>query len=141
MSLRRVLMVDSDADTLHLDADLLVRMGLVFDSCPGPAVTGGCPLLRGEACEKLDAADGVIFHLASQDPSSRRLMFAYMQHATLDDVPLCLIDAPQSSGEETIQAGVVAWFPTMLIDDLDEFATMIKSRPSYQEEVSSSGGG
>lgn len=137
MSLRRVLMVDSDAGTLHLDADVLVRMGLVFDSCRGPEVTGDCPLLRGESCEKLDAADGVIFHLAAQDPSRTRLMFAYMEHATLKNVPLCVIDAPGPTGEETIQAGVVAWFPTMLIDDLDEFATRIKSRPSDKEEVSS----
>lgn len=137
MSLKRILLIDTNARSIRSEREALTRLGVLFDTCEGPTVAGGCPLLRDERCSKLDKADGVIFQLNVDHPANRRLLDAYIYHANDWGVPVCAVG---TDGQSSVSAGdgLVTWIPHMLLDSLDAFATRVKSRLRKTDELPSS---
>jgi len=70
---RRVLIEDEDPAWPDRIGQLCER-DYEFTSCRGPLLTeGGCPLLRGEACPKLEWADTVVHSLDRRQPANAAL--------------------------------------------------------------------
>jgi len=61
---RRVLLEDADPVWQRIVVGLVEGDEWEFDGCGGPArAPGGCPVLRGESCAKVDAADVIVHSL------------------------------------------------------------------------------
>lgn len=57
----RVLLVYHDTNVADLEADELRRAGYEVDRCAGPIGGGPCPVLRGEPCWQVEAADVLLY--------------------------------------------------------------------------------
>jgi hypothetical protein len=57
----RVLLVYHDANVADLEADELRRAGYEVDRCAGPIGGGPCPVLHGEPCWQVEAADVLLY--------------------------------------------------------------------------------
>jgi hypothetical protein len=72
---RRILVEDEDPAWYHLMVRLADADGYEFTSCRGPAlVEGGCPVLRGEACPKVEWADTILHSLDQRQPANAALL-------------------------------------------------------------------
>ena len=57
----RVLLVYHDTDVADLEADELRHAGYEVDRCARPIGGGPCPVLRGEPCWQVEAADVLLY--------------------------------------------------------------------------------
>ena len=57
----RVLLVYHDTTVADAEADELRRAGYEVDRCAGPIGGGPCPVLRGEPCWQVEAADVLLY--------------------------------------------------------------------------------
>ena len=57
----RVLLVYHDTTVADTEADELRRAGYEVDRCAGPIGGGPCPVLRGEPCWQVEAADVLLY--------------------------------------------------------------------------------
>ncbi len=57
----RVLLVYHDVTVADTEADELRAAGYDVDRCAGPIGGGPCPVLRGEACWQVEAADVLVY--------------------------------------------------------------------------------
>ena len=57
----RVLLVYHDTDVADIEADELRRAGYEVDRCAGPIGGGPCPVLRGQPCWQVEAADVLLY--------------------------------------------------------------------------------
>ena len=57
----RVLLVYHDTDVADLDGSELRRAGYEVDRCAGPTGGGPCPVLGGEPCWQVEAADVLLY--------------------------------------------------------------------------------
>ena len=72
---RRVLVEDEDLAWHRVLASLATDEDTEFDGCPGPAfVAGGCPVLRGEACSKVEWANTIFHSLDGDRPDNALLL-------------------------------------------------------------------
>ena len=88
---RRVLIEDEDPAWHRAMMELAGTDAYEFDTCPGPlAAPGGCPLLSGELCPKVEWADIILNSLDPDEPANRRLVRALKRawpEASLTTVP------------------------------------------------------
>ena len=57
----RVLLVYHDTEVADIEADGLRRAGYEVDRCAGPIGGGPCPVLRGQSCWQVEAADVLLY--------------------------------------------------------------------------------
>ncbi len=57
----RVLLVYHDANVADIEGDELRRAGYEVDQCAGPIGGGPCPVLRGQPCWQVEAADVLLY--------------------------------------------------------------------------------
>jgi len=57
----RVLLVYHDTNVADIEADELRRAGYEVDRCAGPIGGGPCPVLRGQPCWQVEAADVLLY--------------------------------------------------------------------------------
>jgi DNA-binding response OmpR family regulator len=57
----RVLLVYHDTNVADIEADELRRAGYEVDRCAGPIGGGPCPVLRGDPCWQVEAADVLLY--------------------------------------------------------------------------------
>jgi hypothetical protein len=57
----RVLLVYHDTDVADIEANELRRAGYEVDQCAGPIGGGPCPVLRGQPCWQVEAADVLLY--------------------------------------------------------------------------------
>ena len=57
----RVLLVYHDTNVADIEADDLRRAGYEVDRCEGPIGGGPCPVLRGQPCWQVEAADVLLY--------------------------------------------------------------------------------
>ena len=57
----RVLLVYHDTNVADIEADELLRAGYEVDRCAGPIGGGPCPVLRGQPCWQVEAADVLLY--------------------------------------------------------------------------------
>jgi hypothetical protein len=78
---RHVLIEDEDPAWQRVMAALADGEDCEFDGCQGPAlVPGGCPVLRGDTCPKVDWADTVLHSLDDRRPDNAELLDRLKQH-------------------------------------------------------------
>jgi hypothetical protein len=86
-----ILDVNPDVEARDWEADLLERLEAHVLTCSGPLKPGTCPLLRGEACTKVDSADGVLFQLDLDRDEHREILSLYADRL---DVPIRAVVKP-----------------------------------------------
>lgn len=57
----RVLLVYHDTNVADIEADELRRAGYEVDQCAGPIGGGPCPVLHGQPCWQVEAADVLLY--------------------------------------------------------------------------------
>jgi hypothetical protein len=80
-----ILDVNPDVEARAWEEDFFERLEAHVITCPGPAVAGGCPLLRGIGCPKVTSADGILFQLDLDDADHREILTHYVEQV---DVPI-----------------------------------------------------
>jgi hypothetical protein len=89
-----ILDVNPDAEGLAWEAEFLGRLEAHVLTCQGPEARGGCPLLDGRSCAKVEAADGILFQL-DLDKEPHRAILAH--YASTVDAPIRVIVRPGQS--------------------------------------------
>ena len=87
-----ILDVNPDPKELAWEQDFLARLETPVVACCGPDAQGGCPLLRGESCRKIEKADGVLFQLNLDRGDHRRILGMYLRQL---DVPIRVVATPE----------------------------------------------
>jgi len=120
-----ILDVNPDSDALAWERDFLTRIEASVISCCGPDKDGGCPLLRGEKCGNIQAADGVLFQLNLDRPEHRRILAKYVMQL---DVPIRVTVTPdQEKRWAHLLELVEVVTPPMGPAKLDAFAAEVES--------------
>ncbi len=103
----RVLVVHHDVDVADILADQLRRAGYDVDQCAGPSDGAACPVLNGQPCWQVDAADVLVYDMSEPDDARRDLS---------DDVRALHPDKP-----------IVGTSPAGLVDAIE---AALKTRPA-----------
>lgn len=126
METRDTVLVDCKSDR-STQAGLLERLGHHVEICPGPAHATLCPILKGESCEKVAAAGGVIFDL-DLDRAQHRAILAKYQEILGPDIPIRAVVRPADLEKYAeLLAGVQVWTHEPNAGDIDGFAALIES--------------
>ncbi len=108
-------------------ADLLEKLGHHVETCPGPPHATLCPILKGESCEKLASASGVIFDL-DLDRAQHRAILAKYQELLGSEIPIrAVIRSGQELEYTELLAGVDVWTHEPTAADIDGFAAVLES--------------
>ena len=120
-----ILDVNPDPDALGWEQDFIGRLEDHVVGCRGPSAIGDCPILRGESCSKIEAADGVLFQLDLDRPDHRGILGRYKK---LLDVPIRVVCAPdQVDRWARLLRGVEVVTPPFGPAALDAFAAEVES--------------
>lgn len=77
---RRILVEDEDPTWYRLMVKQSDPEEYEFRSCRGPLLEpGGCPMLHGESCPKIEWADTVLQNLDAREPANRSVL-ATLRH-------------------------------------------------------------
>ena len=119
-------LVDCGSDRTT-QSTLLERLGHHVEVCPGPANATLCPILKGEFCEKVAAASGVIFDL-DLDRAQHRAILAEYQEILGPDIPIRAVVRPEDVQKYAeLLAGVQVWTHEPTASDIDGFAALVES--------------
>lgn len=120
-----VLDVNPDPTALEWEQSFLTRLDVPTIACCGPETRGGCPLLVGEDCHKIRAADGVLFQLDLDRDDNRRILARYID--TLD-VPIHVVCTPEQKVRwAKLLERVEVFTPPVGPARLDGFAAEVES--------------
>lgn len=120
-----VLDINPDPEALDWEQDFLGRLELPVITCRGPLEPGGCPLLKGNACGKIEAADGVLFQLNLDLPDHRHILGHYIR---LLDVPIrAVVTEDQKKRWAKLLDKVEVFTPPIGPAKLDAFAAELES--------------
>jgi hypothetical protein len=70
----RVLVVHHDVDVADIEVDDLRRAGYEVDQCAGPIGGNDCPVLHGQPCWQVDAADVLVYDAWASGDGRRALI-------------------------------------------------------------------
>jgi hypothetical protein len=87
--MRRALVVHHDIDMGDQEADSLRRLGYEVEQCSGPAAYA-CPILRGEPCPAVAAADVLVYDVWSTTEADGGRSLVEGLRELHPDVPLIL---------------------------------------------------
>lgn len=120
-----ILDVNPDPDALDWEQDFLTRIETSVIGCCGPDHQGGCPLLEGDACAKIEAADGVLFQLDLDRAEHRQILARYVR---ILDVPIRVVVSPQQKVRwANLLEHVEVFTPPVGPATLDAFAAEVES--------------
>jgi hypothetical protein len=120
-----ILDVNPDPEALEWEQEFLTRLDVPVIGCCGPDARGGCPLLVGEPCPKIEAADGVIFQLDLDKADHRRILAMYAQQL---DVPIRIVVSEEQRRRWAHLVDMVEVFvPPVGPATLDAFAAEVES--------------
>ena len=93
---RRVLIEDENPALYHLMIRFCPAGEYEFAACQGPfVVAGGCPVLRGEPCPKVEWADTILNLLDHREPANAALLHALRRR--LGDAAATTLDTNPST--------------------------------------------
>lgn len=120
-----ILDVNPDPEALAWEQDFLTRIEAHTVGCCGPDAQGGCPLLQGKSCAKIEAADGVLFQLDLDRADHRRILAKYVR---LLDVPIrVVVSREQSKRWGHLLDLVEVFIPPIGPAKMDAFAAEVES--------------
>ncbi len=120
-----ILDVNPDPEALDWEQDFLTRIETSVIGCCGPDRVGGCPLLEGKPCAKIEAADGVLFQLDLDRTEHRRILAKYVR---LLDVPIrAVVSAEQKVRWAPLLDLVEVFTPPIGPAKMDAFAAEVES--------------
>ena len=120
-----ILDVNPDPDALAWEQDFFGRLEDHVLVCGGPEQQGGCPILKGEVCGKVAAADGVIFQLDLDQADHRNILAKYTQ---ILDVPIrVVVSEEQKERWAPLLELVEVFTPPIGPATLDAFAAEVES--------------
>lgn len=120
-----ILDVNPDPEALDWEQDFLTRLETGSVSCCGPGAQGGCPLLEGKSCAKIEVADGVLFQLDLDCLEHRKILAKYVRHL---DVPIrVVISADQEQRWAHLLDHVEVFTPPIGPAKMDAFAAEVES--------------
>ena len=120
-----ILDVNPHPEDLAWEQDFIGRMGDRVVPCCGPKVMGGCPILRGDHCSKLEQADGVLFQLNLDREDHRTILARYIE---LLDCPIRVVCTPEQKVRWAPLLGEVeVMTPPVGPAALDGFAAEVES--------------
>ena len=110
--------LDTDFDTSFLE-----RNGHDVILCHGPQ-GARCPLLAERACDKYEAAHGVVFKLDLDDAQHRAIVTRY--RASNPGLPIRVIASPGQAARYPLLAALVQiWEHEPTVVELDGFAALV----------------
>ena len=120
-----ILDVNPDRDALTWEQDFIGRLEDHVIGCRGPRNEGGCPILRGDHCSKIRAADGVLFQLNLDRPDHRAILWRYKK---LLDVPIRVVCTKEQEEKwSLLLADVEVVNPPVGPAALDAFSAEVES--------------
>ena len=116
----------ADLDTTAL-VDFLERNGHPVEVCHGPPLRTLCPILRGDVCDKVEEASGVIFHLDLERPQHRAILEKYGE--VIDDsiIIRVVVQPGQRERYATLLRPFLVWEYEPSAGELDGFAAMVEA--------------
>jgi hypothetical protein len=109
----RVLLVYHDTDVADIEADELRRAGYEVDRCAGPIGGGPCPVLRGQPCWQVEAADVLLYDRWDEIPGIPDLVDELIR---LHGVKPLVVTSPaghrQAGGDRTAESDAPVVAPT-----------------------------
>ena len=120
-----ILDVNPHPEDLAWEQDFIDRLDDDVVPCCGPKVQGGCPILHGDHCSKLEGADGVLFQLNLDREDHRAILTRYTE---LLEVPIRVVCTPEQAKRwGSLLADVEVTTPPMGPAALDAFAAEVES--------------
>lgn len=122
-----VILIDTLDGEGGFDRSILERLGHQVISCGGPEPKAVCPLLRGEGCDKFEAAHGVVFELDLDRPQHRAILDRYVRLGATDLPIRVVVNAEQKARYRDLLAHVQVWDHAPTVADLDGFAAAVEA--------------
>jgi hypothetical protein len=121
-----ILDVNPEPEALEWEQDFLsTRLEVGVLGCCGPETNGGCPLLNGQPCGKVEAADGILFQLDLDRPQHRAILLRYIASV---DVPIrVLVSEDQKERWAPLLRDVEVFTPPVGPAKLDAFVAEVSS--------------
>lgn len=88
-AVRRILIEDEDPAWYRLMIELSDPDEYEFVSCRGPLAPGGCPVLEGESCPKVEWADTILHSLDVREPANRAVLATLRRDWREMPLPAC----------------------------------------------------
>lgn len=114
------------------DSSFLQRIGHQVLVCHGPDHGTLCPILDAAgACEKVDAAHGIVFSLDLDRPQHRAILERYGE--TRGDIPIRVVVRPdQAERYAHLLEGFEVWEHEPNVAELDGFAAEVEAGDRYR---------
>lgn len=123
----KILDVNPDHRARRREVAFYENLEFPVEACCGPDTEGGCPLLRGEPCPKIETADGVIFQLDLDKADHRRLLAHYVQFFEGQGVPIRVVVTPEQKQKwAKLLSLVEVWTQPVSVSKLDGFASEVE---------------
>lgn len=120
-----ILDVNPDPEALEWELDWLERQEVAVVKCSGPHRAGGCPLLQGKSCGKVEKADGVLFQLSLDRDDHRQILETYAR--TLDVPVRAVVSEADKVRYADLLSDVEVVVPPVGPAGLDAFASEVES--------------
>jgi hypothetical protein len=127
-----VILLDiAEGEAEQFDQDLLERFGHPVIVCHGPAPGTGCPLLKGDGCQKFDDAHGIAFQL-DLDRSQHRAILERYRDLARPEVPIRVQVTPeQAERYADFLEPFEVWTHEPNVADLDGLAAEVEAADRF----------
>ena len=116
-----------DAGSVSYAKEFLEKLGHSTMVCQGPNEGTVCPILRGDVCEMIDAAGGVVYEFDLDRPAHREILTKYKENLD-EDTPIRVVVTPEHAAKYAeLLEGVSVWSHEPSIGELDGFAARVEA--------------
>jgi hypothetical protein len=116
-----------DAGDVSYAKEFLEGLGHQTMVCQGPSEGTVCPILRGDSCEMIESAGGVVYEFDLDRPQHREILTKYKETLS-DDKPIRVVVTPEHAAKYAdLLVGVQVWSEEPSIGELDGFAAQVES--------------
>jgi hypothetical protein len=127
-----------DAGGVSYAKEFLEKLGHSTMVCQGPSEGTVCPILRGDACEMIDAAGGVVYEFDLDRPAHREILAKYKENLE-EETPIRVVVTPEHAEKYSeLLEGVSVWSHEPSIGELDGFAARVEA--AHQAHLAAAGG-
>ena len=110
-----------------VDRQFLEQLGHRVMVCPGPEKGTLCPILKGEGCELVEGAQGIVFELDLDEAQHRAILKRYKE-TVRSDVPVRVVVRPgQAEKYPDVVKGLKVLTHEPVAGDLDALAAEVEA--------------